>query len=59
MCSDWVLGSVLFLLRLLTGKWKKSSGLFKENEAAALASIEGAEAAVDEVFNDLYGGKEE
>ena len=30
MCSDWVLRSVLFLSRLLTGKWKKSSGLFKD-----------------------------
>ena len=27
MCSDWVLRSVLFLARLLSGKWKKSSGL--------------------------------
>ncbi len=59
MCSDWVLRSVLFLTRLLTGRWKKSSGLFKENEAAAKASVEGAEAAVDEVFLKLYGGNEE
>lgn len=59
MCSDWVLRSVLFLSRLLTGRWKKSSGLFKENEAAAQASVAGAEAAVDEVFNDLYGGGKE
>ena len=42
MCSDWVLRSVLFLSRLLTGKWKKSSGLFKE-PAAAAATAECAE----------------
>lgn len=28
MCSDWVVRSVLFILRLISGKWKKSSGLF-------------------------------
>ena len=59
MCSDWVLRSVLFLARLLTGKWKKSSGLFKENDPAAQASVAGAEAAVDEVFRNICGGKEE
>lgn len=30
MCSDWVLRSVLFLSRLLSGRWKRSSGLLKE-----------------------------
>ena len=34
MCSDWVLRSVLFLTRLLSGKWKKSSGLLNEKPAA-------------------------
>lgn len=38
MCSDWVLRSVLFFSRLLSGRWKKASGLIKEpvpaNEAA-------------------------
>ena len=34
MCSDWVLRSVLFLTRLLTGKWKKASGLIKETSAS-------------------------
>lgn len=29
MCSDWVLRSVLFIARLLTGRWKKASGLIK------------------------------
>ena len=41
MCSDWVMRSVLFLSRLLTGKWKKSSGLFKE-PAAEAAGADGA-----------------
>lgn len=30
MCADWVLRSILFLSRLLTGRWKKASGLIKE-----------------------------
>ena len=30
MCSDWVLRSVLFLSRLLSGRWRKASGLLKE-----------------------------
>lgn len=29
MCADWVLRSVLFMPRLLSGKWKKASGLMK------------------------------
>lgn len=35
MCSDWVLRSVLFLIRLLSGKWRKSSGLLKDEIPAA------------------------
>lgn len=30
MCSDWALRSVLFVTRLLSGRWRKSSGLFKQ-----------------------------
>ena len=30
MCSDWVLRSVLFFTRLLSGRWKKASGLLKD-----------------------------
>ncbi|MCM1043847.1 MAG: MATE family efflux transporter [Corallococcus sp.] len=30
MCSDWVLRAVLFCIRLLTGRWKKASGLLKD-----------------------------
>lgn len=47
MCSDWVLRSVLFLSRLLTGKWKKSSGLFKEPEEV-VAAAEGVSQTVGE-----------
>lgn len=35
MCSDWVLRSVLFLSRLLSGKWKKSSGMLKKDIKSA------------------------
>lgn len=44
MCSDWVLRSVLFLTRLLTGRWKKASGLIKE-PAEVVAATDGAEVA--------------
>jgi Na+-driven multidrug efflux pump len=30
MCSDWVLRSILFVVRLLSGRWKKASGLLKD-----------------------------
>ncbi len=30
MCSDWVLRSVLFLSRLLSGRWKKASGMIRD-----------------------------
>ncbi len=30
MCSDWVLRSLLFSSRLLSGRWKKASGLIRE-----------------------------
>lgn len=43
MCSDWVLRSVLFLTRLLTGRWKKASGLIKEPAPAAVAAEGGGE----------------
>lgn len=48
MCADWVLRSVLFLSRLLTGKWKKSSGLFKDKEPVpAVAVVTSDGGAVD------------
>ncbi|MCD8205846.1 MAG: MATE family efflux transporter [Clostridia bacterium] len=32
MCSDWVVRSIIFLARLLSGRWKKKSGLLREEE---------------------------
>lgn len=40
MCSDWVLRSVLFLSRLLTGRWKKSSGMIKDVQPNEVAESE-------------------
>ncbi len=34
MCSDWVSRAVLFMARLLSGRWKKSSGLLNTEVAA-------------------------
>ncbi len=34
MCADWVGRSVLFVSRLLTGRWKKASGLIREGAKA-------------------------
>ncbi len=55
MCSDWALRSLLFGGRLLSGKWKKSSGLlngplYGEPEMQA-------EAAVEQAFDNVYGDK--
>ena len=49
MCSDWVLRSVLFLTRLLTGRWRKASGLIKEPAPATVSATEGegAEAEIE------------
>lgn len=70
MCSDWVLRSVLFIARLLSGKWRKSSGLFKEQPAAVAVGADGqldgvevaesvtvAEAAEDTVQSDISEGE--
>ena len=40
MCSDWCGRSVLFVARLLTGRWKKASGLIRE-DAVADGTVEG------------------
>lgn len=37
MCADWVARSVLFMARLLSGRWKKSSGMLKEEPMPAVA----------------------
>lgn len=44
MCSDWVMRSVLFLSRLLSGRWKRASGLIKE---PAAVTAEGGTAEAD------------
>lgn len=44
MISDWVARSIFFGARLLSGKWKKASGLLKEDNAPA----ELGEAAADD-----------
>jgi putative MATE family efflux protein len=36
MCADWVLRSILFITRLLSGRWKKASGLFIDPEKVAM-----------------------
>ncbi len=47
MCADWVARSILFMSRLLSGRWKKSSGLLKEVPAVPIPAVtvggEGAE----------------
>lgn len=35
MCSDWVVRSLLFVGRLLSGRWKRASGLLREEEKGA------------------------
>ncbi len=47
MCSDWVLRSVLFFSRLLSGRWKKASGLLKDKSEAPAACGEAVGAAED------------
>ncbi len=42
MCADWVSRAVLFIARLLSGRWKKSSGLLNDADAApAVAAVSG------------------
>jgi Na+-driven multidrug efflux pump len=38
MCSDWVLRSILFVARLLSGRWKKASGLIKDDGGQTAAT---------------------
>jgi Na+-driven multidrug efflux pump len=42
MCSDWVLRSILFVVRLLSGRWKKASGLLNDNTQATPTTAEGS-----------------
>lgn len=38
MCADWCGRSVLFVSRLLTGRWRKASGLIKEGAQAEVVA---------------------
>jgi Na+-driven multidrug efflux pump len=38
MCADWVLRSILFMSRLLSGRWKKASGLIAEKTPERVAA---------------------
>ena len=49
MVADWGLRSLLFGGRMLSGRWKKSSGLLREPPPVAAAPVVG-EAAVTEPF---------
>lgn len=46
MCSDWVVRSILFTGRILSGRWKKASGLLKASPAADAETETNGEAAV-------------
>lgn len=39
MCADWVGRSILFVSRLLTGKWKKASGLIPEEASDRVCGV--------------------
>lgn len=32
MCADWIVRSILFMTRIASGRWRKASGLFKNDE---------------------------
>jgi Na+-driven multidrug efflux pump len=50
MCADWVLRSILFITRLLSGRWKKASGHFKDPDE--LAKREQIQSAADTAVSD-------
>lgn len=43
MCSDWCVRSILFVARLLTGRWKKASGMLKNDNSEDRDSEEESE----------------
>ena len=51
MVSDWGLRSTMFLLRYISGKWKKSSGLIKDYPDYGDSEMI-AEQEVDKIFNE-------
>lgn len=57
MCSDWVVRSVLFVSRLLTGRWKKASGLLRAGAKAEELPAEGAQEGNDSnIYADECAG---
>lgn len=60
MCSDWVLRSVLFFSRLLSGRWKKASGLIRTSSepAAELAGADELPAPAEPSEESEDGGEE-
>ena len=70
MCADWVLRSILFNARLLTGRWKKASGLIREpaaqpalagagGDGQTIVASESAPAGGDDGALSCEGGAEE
>lgn len=60
MCADWVARSVLFMARLLSGRWKKSSGLLKDPEPVSVAEpAENAELLSEAAQQDCAATEEE
>ena len=43
MCADWCVRSILFVARLLTGRWKKASGMLKNDNSEERDSEEESE----------------
>lgn len=43
MCADWCVRSILFVARLLTGRWKKASGMLKNDNSEGRDSEEESE----------------
>jgi len=58
MCSDWVVRAILFISRLLSGRWKKSSGLLNEKPCAQTAGADGAQTTdgTSEITDGAEGG---
>ena len=52
MCADWALRSVLFNVRLLTGRWKKASGLIREAPQPAAAVAGGGTVGISDDGED-------
>lgn len=53
MCADWVTRSVLFMSRLLSGRWKKSSGLLNDTPATAVAVQSSEEVSSEVAIQEL------